>query len=301
MPEFTDYIRQRLENNGYRCKRQSAHDVFMSVDDKPIWICHLDAALEPEQIRRCFDYPGHVLFVVDEKLIPQEIKDRDSTPMWLRILHGLYMGRIYVWNGRHLFGLHFDYDTGDVSESSIIQPDELLLTETGTWLRGWTGIYRLARFYDRAWWIESAYSSRERRHENVNWNYERKTGSPPKQEPPKYTYGGSEQKSSARQEYEQARDRYQQAQRERERAQRTRYDSSGWSYDPADWPNGKPPGPPRKEAKRDFMREFAQAGSPSAIKALFRKLAKEFHPDLNPGVDTTEQMQEINRAYERWR
>lgn len=282
MPEFTDYIRQRLENYGYRCKQQSAYDVFMSVDNKPIWICYLNAALEPEQIRRCFDYPGHVLFVVDEKLIPQEIKDRDSTPMWLRVIHGLYMGRIYVWNGRYLFGLHFDYDSGDVSESGIIQPDELLLTETGTWLRGWTGIYKLARFYDRAWWTD--FNDPESAGRQETHYYEQQ--SPPRHE---YTYNhdGGKQQSSARTEYEQARDRYQKAQREREQTYQT--------------PWTQPPFKQSENAKRDFMREFAQAGSPSAVKALFRKLAKEFHPDLNPGVDTTEQMQEINRAYEKWR
>lgn len=34
------------------------------------------------------------------------------------------------------------------------------------------------------------------------------------------------------------------------------------------------------------------------IKSAYRKLAKKYHPDANPGVDTTEKFQEINRAYE---
>lgn len=34
------------------------------------------------------------------------------------------------------------------------------------------------------------------------------------------------------------------------------------------------------------------------IKSAYRKKAREFHPDANPGKDTTEQFQEINRAYE---
>lgn len=266
MQEFNDYIRQRLENNGYRCKQQSLYDVFMSVDDKPIWICYLNAELEPEQIRRCFDFPGHVLFVVNEKLIPQEIKSREETPMWLRVIHGLYMGRIYVWNGRYLFGLHFDYDTGDINESGIIQPDDLLLTESGTWLRGWTGIYKLARFYDRAWWAENSY--------------------------PKGSYDRGQ--SNARSEYEQARDRYQEQQRARENAQ----SNYQWRYRDMP-PNEYPPG--NASSKPDFMRDFARAGSPSAVKALYRELAKKYHPDLNPGVDTTETMQAVNAAYERYK
>ena len=34
------------------------------------------------------------------------------------------------------------------------------------------------------------------------------------------------------------------------------------------------------------------------IKSAYRRLAKQYHPDANPGTDTTEKFQEINRAYE---
>mmetsp|Transcript_11041 Transcript_11041/g.30511 ORF Transcript_11041/g.30511 Transcript_11041/m.30511 type:complete len:1047 (+) Transcript_11041:224-3364(+) len=34
------------------------------------------------------------------------------------------------------------------------------------------------------------------------------------------------------------------------------------------------------------------------IKSAYRKLAKQYHPDVNPGQDTTSLFQEINRAYE---
>lgn len=34
------------------------------------------------------------------------------------------------------------------------------------------------------------------------------------------------------------------------------------------------------------------------IKSAYRQKAKQFHPDANPGKDTTEQFQEVNRAYE---
>jgi hypothetical protein len=182
---------------------------------------------------------------VQDSLIPTEITSRQDTPMWLRTLHGLYMGRVYAWNGRQLYGLHFDYDAGEINESGVIVPDELLLVEHDTWLRGWTDTYKLGRFYDKAWWTNSA---------------------------GQYDYG-----------YERARQQQSRQQGYNARQERTYY---------------APPQP--TQVRRDFMREFAQAGSPSAVKALYRALAKEFHPDLS-GYDTTAEMTAINLAYERWK
>jgi len=51
---------------------------------------------------------------------------------------------------------------------------------------------------------------------------------------------------------------------------------------------------------RDFYQilEIQRSASKPDIKKAYRKLAKQYHPDANPGKDTTEQFQEINRAYE---
>lgn len=51
---------------------------------------------------------------------------------------------------------------------------------------------------------------------------------------------------------------------------------------------------------RDFYRILGlsrDADTPS-IKSAYRKLAKKYHPDANPGEDTTDKFQEVNRAYE---
>lgn len=278
MVHFNYYLREKLTNSGYGqvLKHDTENDLFLaSPQNDRIWVCYLDKPIEPEMIRRYLEFPGHVLFVVDEKLIPDTIASRKETPMWLRVLHGLYMGRIYVWNGRHLFGLHFDYDSGDVSESGIIQPDELLLTETGTWLRGWTGQYKLARFNDKRWWDEPV----EQRQSKTDWKTDPKTG---------WAYTDPGQKNSdARQAYEDARDHYWEQQRAREQQ------ANNQQYQ---WINREPPKQP--DSKPDFMTQFARAGNKDAVKVLYKELAKRFHPDMNPGIDTTQLMQEINAAYE---
>jgi len=51
---------------------------------------------------------------------------------------------------------------------------------------------------------------------------------------------------------------------------------------------------------RDFYEVLgiSRSADVASIKSAYRKLAKRFHPDANPGKDTTAQFQEINRAYE---
>jgi len=53
-------------------------------------------------------------------------------------------------------------------------------------------------------------------------------------------------------------------------------------------------------ANRDFYQILGipRNSDTASIKKAYRKLAKQFHPDANPGKDTTEKFQEINRAYE---
>ncbi|KAG7355107.1 chaperone protein DnaJ [Nitzschia inconspicua] len=56
----------------------------------------------------------------------------------------------------------------------------------------------------------------------------------------------------------------------------------------------------RNQTGRDFYRilGISRNASVAEIKQAYRKLAKEYHPDANPNKDTTEQFQDINRAYE---
>lgn len=316
MAQFTDYISDALGRQGYKLLGKSDGDVFLlepeiyrtTLERKSIWICYLDAEVTPEQIRRMFEFKGHILVVVNEKLIPDNVASRQKTPMWLRVLHGLYLGRIYAWNGRSVFGLHIDYDTGDVSESPALQPTSLLLIETGTWLRGWSGEYKLARFYDNAWWEvrsqppktdeddawtkgkksawEQAYEKAEQqRRDPPRWEYQGQR-TPPKDEP-RYSYydprqGGKNSRSGFNW------DAY----------NKTGYDDPWAKKEP---PKQEPPkqDAPKLKTKADYITDFKACGNFAAAKELFKKLLRENHPDLNPGKpNATKIMQEINPAWE---
>ena len=55
------------------------------------------------------------------------------------------------------------------------------------------------------------------------------------------------------------------------------------------------------EERRDLYEvlEVQKGASADEIKRAYRKLAKKYHPDLNPGDKTAEdKMKEVNAAYE---
>jgi molecular chaperone DnaJ len=56
----------------------------------------------------------------------------------------------------------------------------------------------------------------------------------------------------------------------------------------------------RNQTGRDFyaILGVSRGADAAEIKKAYRRLAKQYHPDSNPGQDTTEKFQEINRAYE---
>lgn len=320
MQKLTDYMRQRLTVAGWEILTCNDIDLIARQDVSPnqsikVWVCYLAQPTTPEQIRRCFDFQGYLLFVVAEQLIP-DIKDRDTTPRWLQVLHDLYMGRVYVWNGKGVNGLHFDYYNGGIEESGYITVNDLQLEETQTWLKGWNDTYKMVFLWERIWWktvnnsgfknetwerIRQEFSERMREHSRRHWEDmfqgrwmppEPPYGAPPHWKAPDPPPREGEGSSSSRQSYEQARDSYWEQMRKR-----TGQAPGGKAFWENDIPNSsgpkwryadyqdfryepKPPPASKQEASRlDLFGEFMACASLTEARKLWKKLLIENHPD----------------------
>lgn len=103
-------------------------------------------------LRDVFMFEGNVLVVLDIALMPPDGTARSRMPDWLRALHALYYGRVYVWCGEHIHAAHFDFDDNIAILSDPIEGFNLLCAEVDCWFTDFSGHYRIARFYDKKFW-----------------------------------------------------------------------------------------------------------------------------------------------------
>ncbi len=285
MATFPDWFADKMLALGYT--RTYTHEniesiwmSFLSREDKEgFHLMYLRAPMSPEAIRQTFSSHNEpVLFIVEfDCIFPFGTA---NAPLWVKALHAIYYGRIYVWGGNGIIARHYDWTNQETISSSPLELDGILFTDTDCKLRDFPGVFHIARFYDKAFWKEQpeqpkAPPKRKKRQPNPDeyfWREEwaRQNNTPPKQET-------EEDILKAFKRY------YEEAMRQRQAREQRAYSQRPNRYTPTD---------------DKWLQEFIATGSIEAAKTLYRQLGKEWHPDLNPGKPQAhETMQLINIAY----
>lgn len=273
---FDEWFTKQMSEAGYG--RSHTHDEtasqWMNFTDghEDFHVMYLRAPMTPEAIKITFDSHNQpVLFVVDVRAMPPYLHVSEL-PQWVKVLHAIYYGRVYVFNDlqEHISACHFDWAADTRRCSEAIDITGILFTDTDCKLRDFPGLFHIARFYDRAFWKEQAAPPPPPKRP-------RSKQAPPKQEDVFEAFRKAYQKA-----YE---DRQYQHQRKADYEQRyeQKY-NAGY----------------RPSSDDKWLQGFMSTGDLAAARALYKQLAKEWHPDLNPGKpQALETMQAINIAFDR--
>ncbi len=275
MAFFDSWFTGKMLENGYKQIYRddlisrvwlTFQDGYDSLSKDLFHVCYLRAEISPELIRMSFTahHDEHVLFVVDERVIASIKTDM---PIWIRALHAIYYGRIYVYRDllENISALHYDWDKKWGTFSEPIDIDGILFTDTDCKLKDFPGIFHIARFYDKAFWTEkvnSKQSAKDRKWDDFEKRQQRKTD-------------------------EDIYEAFKRAYREHMRNHNAYHD-----YEPVQ---------PRYAPKGDkWIDLFIGTGSIEAARAKYRELAKQYHPDLNPSSsEALNTMQAINIAFDK--
>lgn len=291
---FDEWFTKQMSEAGYG--RSHTHDEiasqWMNFTDgrEDFHVMYLRAPMSPEAIKIVFDSHNlPVLFVVDVRAMPT-YEHVSELPKWVRVLHAIYYGRIYVYNDlqEHITACHFDWDADTRRYSEAIDITGILFTDTDCKLRDFPGVFHIARFYDRAFWKESAAPPpRPKRkpkrpytgnvHDDyVNSDWSRQNYSTAGDNP---SHTEEDIREAFKRYYEEAMRQRQQYEQRTYNAQPNRYSTSTGDK---------------------WLQQFVSAGNLATARTLYKQLAKEWHPDLNPGKpQALETMQAINIAFDR--
>jgi len=223
-----------------------------------------------------------LLIIVDSDLVSAMAMNDN----WLRAIHALYYGRVYMWSGAEITAAHWDRDNLDFTQSEPIQFKTLKFEMIDSWYKAFPGDFNVAHFNEGVFWkVQEKPPKRDKKappppdsaEEFWRKYYERNAHDPNwgKYTHSKYEYSSNEDV------YEQFKRAYE---REKARHQET--------HEPP------PPRPRSNSIQNKWVVMMLEPKTLEGAKRVYRQLAKENHPDVNKSPDAIEVMQAINIAYE---
>lgn len=275
--DFTDWFTEQMSQIGYG-KSHTHNEIasqWMNFTDghEDFHVMYLRAPMTPEAIRITFDSHNQpVLFVVDYRAVAN-LNSVSELPQWIRILHAVYYGRVYIYNDldENIRAFHFDWNANIKQNSEPIDISGILFTDTDCKLRDFPGIFHIARFYDRAFWQEQEPQKppkRKKPRSNANEDFWKEEWARQSHNNPNYSQKTSDYQEDINEAFA--------------RAFREHMRSHGVDYDE---PYIKRPNVPTGDK---WLQQFVATGSLDAAKTMYRQLSKQYHPDLNPGDTVAE-------------
>lgn len=292
MSNFAEWFEERMNDINYHQTGQLENDecTWMQFADnsntsRMFHVFYVKKPLTEAIIRTTFAMKNEpVLFVVDSRLMDYEkaLNNFDA----LRTLHAIYYGRIYVWDRGAISAVHFDWNTKKYS-ALIVDVTGILFDHTDCQLKSFPGYFYIARFYDPAFWKqeqpkqkkqpdegwkERAKKQREEWEQATKDHYERQNHNNPNYSNKDSDYEGDVYEA------------FKQAFREHMRSRGVDYDTPRQRYTPQGdkWFEG-----------------FMSTGNLHTAKAMYKALAKEWHPDINKSPEAETNMKAINAAWDK--
>lgn len=95
----------------------------------------------------------NMLWVITDNIIhPSRVDEKTTVPKWVRKLHQIYMGRVYMYSDWQLYAIHLEYVTKTIKIPRIGYVDKYGILNTISGGGEWGNEYNISRFYDKAWW-----------------------------------------------------------------------------------------------------------------------------------------------------
>lgn len=294
MDKFTEWFTDKMERIGYTPTYTVANAdnlIWMSFGGK-FEVVYVKQAITLDVMRGFFESQTNpILFIVDSDLVT----DLTVNNAWLRAIHALYYGRIYVWDGVGVSPVHHDKQFDTLSDGGYIDVSVLSFEKVDCWYPGFPGVFNIARFDDPTFW---------------------KTGDNPKyaktQKPPKdnaqseyeafwkeqYAKGGAGTGSYAR---DQGHNNPNYSQKRKDTEDVFRDFKEAFERNKRTYEANNPPPPPSRPQYHDkWLNMLMAEGTLAGAKKKYRQLALENHPDRKgDSPEVIQTMQLINAAYAR--
>lgn len=249
--------------------------VYDNPKSKSFATVYIKQRIDTQYLTKIFGLPNSVLIVVDSSLV----NDKTGHEQWLRAIHALYYGRIYVFAGVSILPLHINRMTNMIECGEPVNMRLIRFSIVDCLYKGFPGKFDVAMFNDPVFWAKEQKPPPREKKVPENEQFWRDYAKQQPHNNPNYSQKNSDFN------YDDFRRSYEQ------------YKRAYGAYTEQEYVNYN--APKRAPRGNQWFNAMIESGSLEGAKKVYRKLGLEHHPDHNKSPDATETMKAINQAYEQ--